>query len=200
MVFSKPLYIEAFNRDRTQPHLWKKILLLLVLIISHAALATFTVDYTQQLTEQGLTEAQAQQASPIVMVIGIIGVIIVSIIFVGITFVITLIIYKIFKKALSKKGIFGGVLRYYNAVLCATIIISAIQVLFHLDITTVKIDSLNIFAPDNALLSAFSLTNILGGWLFAVMLHSNGHLSAKWSWILGAVMFILSVVFTAIAA
>ncbi|GAB0312305.1 hypothetical protein JPSP42_02680 [Staphylococcus pseudintermedius] len=66
MVFSKPLYIEAFNRDRTQPHLWKKILLLLVLIIIHAALATFTVDYTQQLTEQGLTEAQAQQASPIV--------------------------------------------------------------------------------------------------------------------------------------
>ncbi|EMY5631355.1 YIP1 family protein [Staphylococcus pseudintermedius] len=200
MVFSKPLYIEAFNRDRTQPHLWKKILLLLVLIIIHAALATFTVDYTQQLTEQGLTEAQAQQASPIVMVIGIIGVIIVSIIFVGITFVITLIIYKIFKKALSKKGIFGGVLRYYNTVLCATIIISAIQLLFHLDITTVKIDSLNIFAPDNALLSAFSLTNVLGGWLFAVMLHSNGHLSAKWSWILGAVMFILSVVFTAIAA
>lgn len=200
MVFSKPLYIEAFNRDRTQPHLWKKILLLLVLIIIHAALATFTVDYTQQLTEQGLTEAQAQQASPIVMVIGIIGVIIVSIIFVGITFVITLIIYKIFKKALSKKGIFGGVLRYYNTVLCATIIISAIQVLFHLDITTVKIDSLNIFAPDNALLSAFSLTNVLGGWLFAVMLHSNGHLSAKWSWILGIAVFILSVVFTAIAA
>lgn len=200
MVFSKPLYIEAFNRDRTQPHLWKKILLLLVLIIIHAALATFTVDYTQQLTEQGLTEAQAQQASPIVMVIGIIGVIIVSIIFVGITFVITLIIYKIFKKVLSKKGIFGGVLRYYNTVLCATIIISAIQVLFHLDITTVKIDSLNIFAPDNALLSAFSLTNVLGGWLFAVMLHSNGHLSAKWSWILGIAVFILSVVFTAIAA
>lgn len=83
MVFSKPLYIEAFNRDRTQPHLWKKILLLLVLIIIHAALATFTVDYTQQLTEQGLTEAQAQQASPIVMVIGIIGVIIVSIILSG---------------------------------------------------------------------------------------------------------------------
>lgn len=134
------------------------------------------------------------------MVIGIIGVIIVSIIFVGITFVITLIIYKIFKKVLSKKGIFGGVLRYYNTVLCATIIISAIQLLFHLDFTTVKIDSLNIFAPDNALLSAFSLTNVLGGWLFAVMLHSNGHLSAKWSWILGAVMFILSVVFTAIAA
>lgn len=200
MVFSKPLYIEAFNRDRTQPHLWKKILLLLVLIIIHAALATFTVDYTQQLTEKGLTEAQAQQASPIVMVIGIIGVIIVSIIFVGITFVITLIIYKIFKKALSKKGIFGGVLRYYNTVLCATIIISAIQLLFHLDITTVKIDSLNIFAPDNALLSAFSLTNLLSGWLFGVMLHSNGHLPAKWSWLLGIAVFILSVVFTAIVA
>ncbi|EJD5697726.1 hypothetical protein M2L47_001191 [Staphylococcus pseudintermedius] len=194
MVFSKPLYIEAFNSDRTQPHLWKKILLLLVLIIIHAALATFTVDYTQQLTEKGLTEAQAQQASPIVMVIGIIGVIIVSIIFVGITFVITLIIYKIFKKALSKKGIFGGVLRYYNTVLCA------IQLLFHLDITTVKIDSLNIFAPDNALLSAFSLTNLLSGWLFGVMLHSNGHLPAKWSWLLGIAVFILSVVFTSIAA
>ncbi|MFH0715747.1 YIP1 family protein [Staphylococcus delphini] len=200
MTFSKPLYIEAFNSDRTHPHLWKKILLFLVLIIIQAALAAFTVDYTQELTKQGLTDAQAQQASPIFMVFGIIGVIIVSIIFVGITFVITLLIYKIFKKTLSKKGMFGGVLRYYNTVLCATIIISAIQVLFHLDMATVKIDSLNIFAPDNTLLGAFSLTNILGGWLFAVMLHSNGHLSAKWSWILGAVMFILSVVFTAIAA
>ncbi|MTV19548.1 YIP1 family protein [Staphylococcus delphini] len=200
MTFSKPLYIEAFNSDRTHPHLWKKILLFLVLIIIQSALAAFTVDYTQELTKQGLTDAQAQQASPIVMVFGIIGVIIGSIIFVGITFLITLIIYKIFKKTLSKKGMFGGVLRYYNTVLCATIIISAIQVLFHLDMATVKIDSLNIFAPDNTLLSAFSLTNILGGWLFAVMLHSNGHLSAKWSWILGAVMFILSVVFTAIAA
>ncbi|PCF43937.1 YIP1 family protein [Staphylococcus delphini] len=200
MAFSKPLYIEAFNRDRTQPQIWKKVLLFLVLIIIQAALAAFTVDYTQELTKQGLTEAQAQQAEPIVMVFGIIGVIIGSMIFVGITFVITLIIYKIFKKTLSKKGMFGGVLRYYNTVLCATIIISTIQVLFHLDMATVKIDSLNIFAPDNTLLSAFSLTNILGGWLFAVMLHSNGHLSAKWSWILGAVMFILSVVFTAIAA
>ncbi|HHU6749916.1 TPA: YIP1 family protein [Staphylococcus pseudintermedius] len=200
MTFSKPLYIEAFNRDRTQPQIWKKVLLFLVLIIIQAALAAFTLDYTQQLTEQGLTEAQAHQAAPIVMVVGIIGVIIGSIIFIGIAFVITLIIYKIFKKTCSKKGMFGGVLRYYNTVLCATIIISAIQALFHLDMTTVKIDSLNIFAPDNALLSAFSLTNILGGWLFAVMLHSNGHLSAKWSWILGAVMFILSVVFTAIAA
>ncbi|WP_019166326.1 YIP1 family protein [Staphylococcus delphini] len=200
MTFSKPLYIEAFNSDRTHPHLWKKILLFLVLIIIQAALAAFTVDYTQELTKQGLTDAQAQQASPIFMVFGIIGVIIGSIIFVGITFVITLLIYKIFKKTLSKKGMFGGVLRYYNTVLCATIIISAIQVLFHLDMATVKIDSLNIFAPDNRLLGAFSLTNILGGWLFAVMLHSNGHLSAKWSWILGTVMFILSVVFTAIAA
>ncbi|QHW36273.1 hypothetical protein GZH82_02280 [Staphylococcus ursi] len=200
MAFSKPLYIEAFNRDRTQPHIWKKVLLFLVLIIIQAALSAFTVDYTQQLIEQGLTEAQAQQSAPIIMVVGIIGVIIGSIIFIGITFGITLIIYKIFKKALSKKGMFGGVLRYYNAILCATIIISAIQVLFHLDMTTVKIDSLNIFAPGNTFLSALSLTNVLGGWLFGVMLHSNGHLSAKWSWILGAAMFILCVIFTAIAA
>ncbi|HEC2158030.1 hypothetical protein B4W72_07075 [Staphylococcus delphini] len=200
MTFSKPLYIEAFNSDRTHPHLWKKILLFLVLIIIQAALAAFTVDYTQELTKQGLTDAQAEQASPIVMVFGIIATVITSLVIVGITYLITLLIYKIFKKTLSKKGMFGGVLRYYNTVLCATIIISAIQVLFHLDMATVKIDSLNIFAPDNSLLGAFSLTNILGGWLFAVMLHSNGHLSAKWSWILGAVMFILSVVFTAIAA
>ncbi|UXS22026.1 YIP1 family protein [Staphylococcus delphini] len=200
MTFSNSLYIEAFNSDRTHPHLWKKILLFLVLIIIQAALAAFTVDYTQELTKQGLTDAQAQQALPIFMVFGIIATVITSLVIVGITYLITLIIYKIFKKTLSKKGMFGGVLRYYNTVLCATIIISAIQVLFHLDMATVKIDSLNIFAPDNTLLGAFSLTNILGGWLFAVMLHSNGHLSAKWSWILGAVMFILSVVFTAIAA
>lgn len=200
MTFSNSLYIEAFNSDRTHPHLWKKILLFLVLIIIQAALAAFTVDYTQELTKQGLTDAQAQQALTIFMVFGIIATVITSLVIVGITYLITLIIYKIFKKTLSKKGMFGGVLRYYNTVLCATIIISAIQVLFHLDMATVKIDSLNIFAPDNTLLGAFSLTNILGGWLFAVMLHSNGHLSAKWSWILGAVMFILSVVFTAIAA
>ncbi|HEC2155741.1 TPA: hypothetical protein R1907_001451 [Staphylococcus delphini] len=200
MTFSKPLYIEAFNRDRTHPHLWKKILLFLVLIIIEAALSAFTVDYTQELTKQGLTDAQAQQASPIVMVLGIIGVIIGSIIFVGITFLITMIIYKIFKKTLSKKGMFGGVLRYYNTVLCATIIISAIQVLFHLDMATVKIDSLNIFAPGNTLLGAFSLTNLLSGWLFGVMLHSNGHLPAKWSWLLGIAVFILSVVLAVVAA
>lgn len=200
MTFSKPLYIEAFNSDRTHPYLWKKILLFLVLIIIEAALATFTVDYTQELTKQGLTDAQAQQASPIVMVLGIIGVIIGSIIFVGITFLITLIIYKIFKKTLSKKGIFGGVLRYYNTVLCATIIISAIQVLFHIDMATVKIDSLNIFAPGNTLLGAFSLTNLLSGWLFGVMLHSNGHLPAKWSWLLGIAVFILSVVLAVVTA
>ncbi|UXS29573.1 YIP1 family protein [Staphylococcus delphini] len=200
MTFSKPLYIEAFNSDRTHPHLWKKILLFLVLIIVQAALAAFTVDYTKELTKQGLTDAQAQQALPIVMVLAIIGVIIGSIIFVGITFLITLLIYKIFKKTLSKKGMFGGVLRYYNTILCATIIISAIQVLFHLDMATFKIDSLNIFAPGNTLLGAFSLTNLLSGWLFGVMLHSNGHLPAKWSWILGTVMFIICVVFTAISA
>ncbi|HBK0452362.1 TPA: hypothetical protein LE158_000709 [Staphylococcus pseudintermedius] len=200
MVFSKPLYIEAFNRDRTQPHLWKKILLLLVLIIIHAALATFTVDYTQQLTEKGLTEAQAQQASPIVMVIGIIAAVITSLVVVGITYLITLLIYKIFKKVLMKRAIFGAVLRYYNTILAVMSIILIIQLLFQLDITTVKIDSLNIFAPGNTLLGAFSLTNLLSGWLFGVMLHSNGHLPAKWSWLLGIAVFILSVVFTAIVA
>ncbi|EMC0300968.1 hypothetical protein U9W67_001506 [Staphylococcus pseudintermedius] len=200
MVFSKPLYIEAFNRDRTQPHLWKKILLLLVLIIIHAALATFTVDYTQQLTEQGLTEAQAQQSAPVAIVFGIIAAVITSLVVVGITYLITLLIYKIFKKVLMKRAIFGAVLRYYNTILAVMSIILIIQLLFQLDITTVKIDSLNIFAPDNALLSAFSLTNLLLGWLFGVMLHSNGHLPAKWSWLLGIAVFILSVVFTSIAA
>ncbi|MBH9622766.1 hypothetical protein JA396_05755 [Staphylococcus pseudintermedius] len=200
MVFSKPLYIEAFNRDRTQPHLWKKILLLLVLIIIHAALATFTVDYTQQLTEQGLTEAQAQQSAPVAIVFGIIAAVITSLVVVGITYLITLLIYKIFKKVLVKRAIFGAVLRYYNTILAVMSIILIIQLLFQLDITTVKIDSLNIFAPGNTLLGAFSLTNLLSGWLFGVMLHSNGHLPAKWSWLLGIAVFILSVVFTAIVA
>ncbi|EGQ1691065.1 hypothetical protein PX458_001487 [Staphylococcus pseudintermedius] len=200
MVFSKPLYIEAFNRDRTQPHLWKKILLLLVLIIIHAALATFTVDYTQQLTEQGLTEAQAQQSAPVAIVFGIIAAVITSLVVVGITYLITLLIYKIFKKVLMKRAIFGAVLRYYNTILAVMSIILIIQLLFQLDITTVKIDSLNIFAPGNTLLGAFSLTNLLSGWLFGVMLHSNGHLPAKWSWLLGIAVFILSVVFTAIVA
>ncbi|QQM98371.1 hypothetical protein JGZ15_01435 [Staphylococcus pseudintermedius] len=200
MVFSKPLYIEAFNRDRTQPHLWKKILLLIFFIIIQTALTTLSVDYIKLLTEQGLTEAQAQQSAPVAIVFGIIVAVITSLVVVGITYLITLLIYKIFKKVLVKRAIFGAVLRYYNTILAVMSIILIIQLLFQLDITTVKIDSLNIFAPDNALLSAFSLTNVLGGWLFAVILHSNGHLSAKWSWILGAVMFILSVVFTAIGA
>ncbi|MBU5894837.1 hypothetical protein JVW19_22955, partial [Vibrio cholerae O1] len=77
-------------------------------------------------------------------------------------------------------AIFGAVLRYYNTILAVMSIILIIQLLFQLDITTVKIDSLNIFAPGNTLLGAFSLTNLLSGWLFGVMLHSNGHLPAKW--------------------
>ncbi|WP_214548282.1 hypothetical protein [Staphylococcus pseudintermedius] len=200
MVFSKPLYIEAFNRDRTQPHLWKKILLLIFFIIIQTALTTLSVDYIKLLTEQGLTEAQAQQSAPVAIVFGIIAAVITSLVVVGITYLITLLIYKIFKKVLVKRAIFGAVLRYYNTILAMMSIILIIQLLFQLDITTVKIDSLNIFAPDNALLSAFSLTNLLSGWLFGVMLHSNGHLPAKWSWLLGIAVFILSVVFTAIAA
>lgn len=200
MVFSKPLYIEAFNRDRTQPHLWKKILLLIFFIIIQTALTTLSVDYIKLLTEQGLTEAQAQQSAPVAIVFGIIAAVITSLVVVGITYLITLLIYKIFKKVLVKRAIFGAVLRYYNTILAVMSIILIIQLLFQLDITTVKIDSLNIFAPDNALLSAFSLTNLLSGWLFGVMLHSNGHLPAKWSWLLGIAVFILSVVFTAIAA
>ncbi|HGH0879170.1 TPA: hypothetical protein ACJHIR_000204 [Staphylococcus pseudintermedius] len=200
MVFSKPLYIEAFNRDRTQPHLWKKILLLIFFIIIQTALTTLSVDYIKLLTEQGLTEAQAQQSAPVAIVFGIIAAVITSLVVVGITYLITLLIYKIFKKVLMKRAIFGAVLRYYNTILAVMSIILIIQLLFQLDITTVKIDSLNIFAPDNALLSAFSLTNLLSGWLFGVMLHSNGHLPAKWSWLLGIAVFILSVVFTAIAA
>ncbi|EOT2046608.1 hypothetical protein ACNQKK_000986 [Staphylococcus pseudintermedius] len=200
MVFSKPLYIEAFNRDRTQPHLWKKILLLIFFIIIQTALTTLSVDYIKLLTEQGLTEAQAQQSAPVAIVFGIIAAVITSLVVVGITYLITLLIYKIFKKVLVKRAIFGAVLRYYNTILAVMSIILIIQLLFQLDITTVKIDSLNIFAPDNALLGAFSLTNLLSGWLFGVMLHSNGHLPAKWSWLLGIAVFILSVVFTAIAA
>ncbi|EGQ3636842.1 hypothetical protein I0595_001157 [Staphylococcus pseudintermedius] len=200
MVFSKPLYIEAFNRDRTQPHLWKKVLLLIFFIIIQTALTTLSVDYIKLLTEQGLTEAQAQQSAPVAIVFGIIAAVITSLVVVGITYLITLLIYKIFKKVLMKRAIFGAVLRYYNTILAVMSIILIIQLLFQLDITTVKIDSLNIFAPDNALLSAFSLTNLLSGWLFGVMLHSNGHLPAKWSWLLGIAVFILSVVFTAIAA
>ncbi|HEC2171930.1 TPA: hypothetical protein R1903_002522, partial [Staphylococcus delphini] len=193
------LYIEAFNRDRTHPHLWKKILLLIFFIIIQTALTTLSVDYIKLLTEQGLTEAQAQQSAPAAIVFGIIATVITSLVIVGITYLITILIYKIFKKTLSKKGMFGGVLRYYNTVLCATIIISAIQVLFHLDMATVKIDSLNIFAPGNTLLGAFSLTNLLSGWLFGVMLHSNGHLPAKWSWLIGIAVFILSVVLAIVA-
>ncbi|MCE5768013.1 hypothetical protein JL794_05580 [Staphylococcus pseudintermedius] len=197
MVFSKPLYIEAFNRDRTQPHLWKKVLLLIFFIIIQTAL---TVDYIKLLTEQGLTEAQAQQSAPVAIVFGIIAAVITSLVVVGITYLITLLIYKIFKKVLMKRAIFGAVLRYYNTILAVMSIILIIQLLFQLDITTVKIDSLNIFAPGNTLLGAFSLTNLLSGWLFGVMLHSNGHLPAKWSWLLGIAVFILSVVFTAIVA
>ncbi|EGQ2687406.1 hypothetical protein ACEUW3_02540 [Staphylococcus pseudintermedius] len=200
MVFSKPLYIEAFNRDRTQPHLWKKILLLIFFIIIQTALTTLSVDYIKLLTEQGLTEAQAQQSAPVAIVFGIIAAVITSLVVVGITYLITLLIYKIFKKVLVKRAIFGAVLRYYNTILAVMSIILIIQLLFQLDITTVKIDSLNIFAPGNTLLGAFSLTNLLSGWLFGVMLHSNGHLPAKWSWLLGIAVFILSVVFTAIAA
>lgn len=200
MVFSKPLYIEAFNRDRTQPHLWKKVLLLIFFIIIQTALTTLSVDYIKLLTEQGLTEAQAQQSAPVAIVFGIIAAVITSLVVVGITYLITLLIYKIFKKVLMKRAIFGAVLRYYNTILAVMSIILIIQLLFQLDITTVKIDSLNIFAPGNTLLGAFSLTNLLSGWLFGVMLHSNGHLPAKWSWLLGIAVFILSVVFTAIVA
>lgn len=200
MVFSKPLYIEAFNSDRTQPHLWKKVLLLIFFIIIQTALTTLSVDYIKLLTEQGLTEAQAQQSAPVAIVFGIIAAVITSPVVVGITYLITLLIYKIFKKVLMKRAIFGAVLRYYNTILAVMSIILIIQLLFQLDITTVKIDSLNIFAPGNTLLGAFSLTNLLSGWLFGVMLHSNGHLPAKWSWLLGIAVFILSVVFTAIVA
>ncbi|EJO7212202.1 hypothetical protein NRV66_001014 [Staphylococcus pseudintermedius] len=200
MVFSKPLYIEAFNRDRTQPHLWKKVLLLIFFIIIQTALTTLSVDYIKLLTEQGLTEAQAQQSAPVAIVFGIIAAVITSLVVVGITYLITLLIYKIFKKVLMKRAIFGAVLRYYNTILAVMSIILIIQLLFQLDITTVNIDSLNIFAPGNTLLGAFSLTNLLSGWLFGVMLHSNGHLPAKWSWLLGIAVFILSVVFTAIVA
>ncbi|MEJ7541554.1 YIP1 family protein [Staphylococcus intermedius] len=200
MEFSKPLYIEAFNRDRTQPSIWKKVLLLILFIIIQTALTTLSVDYTKLLTEQGLTEAQAQQSAPFTMVAGIIGTVIGSLVVVGITYLITLLIYKIFKKVLAKKAIFGAVLRYYNTILAVMIVILIIQLLFQLDITTIKIDSLNIFAPENTLLSAFSLTNLLTGWLFGVMLHSNGHISAKWSWILGIAVFILCVGLTAIGA
>ncbi|EHT3689028.1 hypothetical protein KXP88_001454 [Staphylococcus pseudintermedius] len=201
MVFSKPLYIEAFNSDRTQPHLWKKVLLLIFFIIIQTALTTLSVDYIKLLTEQGLTEAQAQQSAPVAIVFGIIAAVITSLVVVGITYLITLLIYKIFKKVLMKRAIFGAVLRYYNTILAVMSIILIIQLLFQLDITTVKIDSLNIFAPGNTLLGAFSLTNLLSGWLFGVMLHSNGHLPAKWScWLLGIAVFILSVVFTAIVA
>ncbi|MDK4086834.1 hypothetical protein O0G61_03380 [Staphylococcus pseudintermedius] len=200
MVFSKPLYIEAFNSDRTQPHLWKKVLLLIFFIIIQTALTTLSVDYIKLLTEQGLTEAQAQQSAPVAIVFGIIAAVITSLVVVGITYLITLLIYKIFKKVLMKRAIFGAVLRYYNTILAVMSIILIIQLLFQLDITTVKIDSLNIFAPSNTLLGAFSLTNLLSGWLFGVMLHSNGHLPAKWSWLLGIAVFILSVVFTAIVA
>ncbi|PCF63931.1 hypothetical protein B4W74_08455 [Staphylococcus intermedius] len=200
MEFSKPLYIEAFNRDRTQPSIWKKVLLLILFIIIQTALTTLSVDYTKLLTEQGLTEAQAQQSAPFTMVAGIIGTVIGSFVVVGITYLITLLIYKIFKKVLAKKAIFGAVLRYYNTILAVMIVILIIQLLFQLDITTIKIDSLNIFAPENTLLSAFSLTNLLTGWLFGVMLHSNGHISAKWSWILGIAVFILCVGLTAIGA
>ncbi|MDK4142074.1 hypothetical protein O0F82_06680 [Staphylococcus pseudintermedius] len=200
MVFSKPLYIEAFNSDRTQPHLWKKVLLLIFFIIIQTALTTLSVDYIKLLTEQGLTEAQAQQSAPVAIVFGIIAAVITSLVVVGITYLITLLIYKIFKKVLMKRAIFGAVLRYYNTILAVMSIVLIIQLLFQLDITTVKIDSLNIFAPGNTLLGAFSLTNLLSGWLFGVMLHSNGHLPAKWSWLLGIAVFILSVVFTAIVA
>ncbi|WP_086429047.1 YIP1 family protein [Staphylococcus cornubiensis] len=200
MEYSKSLYIEAFNTDRTHPNIWKKLLLWIVFIIIQAALSIFSIDYTKMLTEQGLTEAQAQQSVPFTMVAGVIGTVISSLVVIGITYIITLIIYKIFKKVLSKKAIFGAVLRYYNTILVVMIIILVIQLLFQLDISTVKIDSLNVFARGNTLLSAFSLTNLLTGWLFGVMLHSNGHLSAKWSWIIGIVVFILCVGLTAISA
>ncbi|HCA7071288.1 TPA: hypothetical protein K8108_002087, partial [Staphylococcus pseudintermedius] len=176
------------------------VLLLIFFIIIQTALTTLSVDYIKLLTEQGLTEAQAQQSAPVAIVFGIIAAVITSLVVVGITYLITLLIYKIFKKVLMKRAIFGAVLRYYNTILAVMSIILIIQLLFQLDITTVKIDSLNIFAPGNTLLGAFSLTNLLSGWLFGVMLHSNGHLPAKWSWLLGIAVFILSVVFTAIVA
>jgi len=200
MEHSKLPFTSHFSKLRDQPKWVLKLILAVILSIATAIVSTLAIDYIELYKDMGLSGAQLEQTKTFAKISGLVGGPISSIIGIGVTFLIFWIIARIINSDASKKSIFSATLSYTIIIKIIGLVILLIQWATGLSVTDYNIASLNVFNKGNNVLKAFNLQNLIGAYVFGVMLYATFRLSKKSSIIWSIIYLIVVIGFGVIGA
>ncbi|MCQ9291190.1 hypothetical protein NQ016_06760 [Staphylococcus hyicus] len=187
------LHIEAFEKERSNPKVLLKFLLLFLLSCITAFISISLTDYTSILKDLDLASTDIDSALTLFKILGIIMSIIIYIFIFLMYFVITLIIAKVANLNVEVKSILAATLLMLIIISFIQIVILSIQWIFGLQLPDINIGSLNVLSPGQPILGSINIQNILTAWLFGVVLYSTCHLSKKWAWIFAMIHLIFTI-------
>ncbi|AVQ33847.1 hypothetical protein C7J88_06535 [Staphylococcus muscae] len=192
MQFFKPLHIESFEKQRFEPKVGIKFLILLIILAASAAVSAFAIDFNALIAEQSNVQGvDSEQLATYTKYGALIGSVIGALFALGFIFLVLFIIDKIFKSETRPKSIFASVLLRAIVIQVIGLVAMIIQWIVGLDAMQYSITSLNVFDPDNEALKAISLTTLVSAWLFGVTLHSTMHIHKRWSLIFTFIYLLL---------
>ncbi|MBO3075864.1 YIP1 family protein [Staphylococcus xylosus] len=200
MESSKFPFVSYFSELRNNPKWGLKLILSIVVMTLSAAITAFTIDYSEQFKDTGMSGEQLEQAKMFGQIVGAIGGVFGAIFSIGITFVIFLLISKIMKSDASGKSIFSATISYTLITGIIALIVVLIQWIAGLSPSDYSITSLNIFDKGNKILGAFNLQTLIGAYVFGVMLFATNRFSKKSTLIWSIIYIVVLTGFTLLSA
>ncbi|MEB8103789.1 YIP1 family protein [Staphylococcus xylosus] len=200
MESSKFPLVSYFSELRNNPKWGLKLILAIVVMTLSAAITAFTIDYSEQFKDTGMSGEQLEQAKMFGQIVGAIGGVFGAIFSIGITFVIFLLISKIMKSDASGKSIFSATISYTLITGIIALIVVLIQWIAGLSPSDYSITSLNIFDKGNKILGAFNLQTLIGAYVFGVMLFATNRFSKKSTLIWSIIYIVVLTGFTLLSA
>lgn len=200
MEHSKLPFAQHFSKLREYPRWVLKLIVSIILLIITAIVSTLMMDYNELYKDMDLSGQQLEQAKAFAKISGMVGGPIGAIIGIGIAFLIFWAIARIMKSNVSKKSIFSATLSYTLITTIVGLVILLIQWAAGLSVTDYNIASLNIFDKGNNILKVFNLQNLIGAYVFGVMLYATFRFSKKSSIIWAIIYLIVFIVFGLIGA
>ncbi|UXR78195.1 MULTISPECIES: YIP1 family protein [unclassified Staphylococcus] len=192
MDFFKPLHIESFEKQRSEPKVGIKFLILLIILAASTVVSGFALDFNALTAEQSnIQGVDSEQLATYTKYFSLIGIVIGALFALGFMFLVLFIIDKISKSETRPKSIFASLLLRVIIIQLIQLVAITIQWIVGIDATQYSITSLNVFDPDNDALRAISLTTLVSAWLFGVTLHSTMHINKRWSLILTFIYLLL---------
>ncbi|MEX2948319.1 YIP1 family protein [Staphylococcus warneri] len=189
-------FVDHFRKIRQNPKWLVKLIIFIVLSVIMSFVLSKLQLTPDTMKENGINDSNKTTVMIITIISGTFGILFSAVI----AFLIFLVISKIFKSEVKTSSLISATLSYSIIINVWALIVSAIQLLFGIDLIDYKLDSLNIFNKGNAYLSNFNLTNLLKAFLTGVLYYATSHLSKKTSIILAVAALVLTIGFGLIGA